>query len=661
MNIKKNLVLLLCAWSFATLTVAQNSTLLKGEIIGTKESVDYSTGEKSLTVNTISNVFDNNFDTYFASYERSGTWVGLDLGSEHVITQVGYSPRIYQPSRVELAVIEGANQPDFGDAVPLYIIKNPAEERKITTVNINCTKGFRYVRYVSPYNVRCNLAELQFYGYAGKGDNSKLYQPTNLPVVVVHTVNSEDVTIKEVYLKGIINVISDNGQKLFTDSVQIRGRGNASWTFPKKPYKIKLFKKTNLLGMPANAREWTLINNYGDKTLMRNLLAFDISKRFEMPYTPAGMAVDVILNGEYKGTYQLCDQVEVRKNRVNIIEMKTTDATLPNLSGGYLIEIDAYASSEISWFTSLNGMPVTIKSPDEDDITSEQRNYIVNYFNQMEKTVYDNYMDENADFRKYLDTPSFFKNFIIGEFCGNTDTYWSTYMYKDRNVEKFTTSPIWDYDLAFENDRRTYPINSLNDFIFRTKGSTANGMRTFVNNIIASDRSKKEISDIWVNARETKLITLESMNKLVDSLTTLLLQSQELNFKRWPILNTVVHQNPIARGSYQAEVDAVKKYIEERIAWMDEKIIVKEPEPEPEPEPEIPTIGKIITSGTMLTIKDFDDTMQLYLYDMNGRTITIKQLQPEETFLTRLLPGLYVIRLHNLTGNTNEYHKVLIR
>ncbi len=659
MNIKKNIVLLLCVWSFTTLAVAQNSTLLKGEIIGTKESVDYSTGGKSLTVNTLTNVFDNNFDTYFASYERSGTWVGLDLGNEHVITQIGYSPRISQPSRVELAVIEGANKPDFGDAVPLYIIKNPAEERKITTASINSTKGFRYVRYVGPSNVRCNLAELQFYGYAGKGDNSKLYQPTNLPVVVVHTVNSEDVTSKEVYLKGIINVISDNGQKLFTDSVQIRGRGNASWTFPKKPYKIKLYNKTNLLGMPANAREWTLINNHGDKTLMRNLLAFDISKRLEMPYTPAGMAVDVILNGEYKGTYQLCDQIEVRKNRVNIIEMETTDVMLPNLSGGYLIEIDAYASSEISWFTSQKGMPVTIKSPDEDDITSEQRNYIVNYFNQMEKTVHGNYMNENADFRRYLDTPSFFKNFIIGEFCGNTDTYWSTYMYKDRNVEKFTTSPIWDYDLAFENDIRTYPINSLYDFIFRTKGSTANGMRNFVSNIIASDRSKKEISDIWVNARETKLITLESMNKLVDSLSTLLLQSQELNFKRWPILNMVVHQNPMARGSYQAEVNAVKKYIEERIVWMDEKIIVKSPDPEPEPE--ISTIGKIFTSGTMLTIKDFDDIMQLYLYDTSGRIITLKQLYPEETFSTRLLPGVYIIRLHNLKGNTNEYHKVLMR
>lgn len=660
MNIKKNFVFLLCAWLFAVLTVAQNSILLKGETIGTKESVDYSTGEKSFSVNTIENVFDEDYDTYFASYERSGTWVGLDLGSEHIITQISFSPRVGQPSRVELAVIEGANQPDFGDALPLYIIPNPGEERKMTTVDINCTKGFRYVRYVGPSNVRCNLAELRFYGYAGKGDYSKLYQPTNLPVVTIHTVNSVDITTKEYYLKGIIQVVSEDGKKLFSDSTQVRGRGNASWSFPKKPYKIKLFNKTNMLGLPANAREWTLINNYGDKTLMRNLLAFDISKRFEMAYTPAGVAVDVILNGEYKGTYQLCDQVEVRKKRVDIIEMETTDVTMPNLSGGYLIEIDAYAPSEKSWFTSAKGMPVTIKSPDDDDITTEQRNYIVNYFNQMESTVHGNYLDENADFRKYLDATSFFKNLIIGEFCGNTDTYWSTYMYKERNSEKFFTGPIWDYDLAFENDNRTYPINSLNDFIFRTKGSTANGMRTFVSNIIDSERSKKEISNIWKNARETKKITPEAMNRLVDSLATLLNQSQELNFKRWPILSTIVHQNPAARGSFQAEVNAVKKYLTDRIGWMDKKIIINEPEPEPEPEPDTPTIGTVTVSGSMLTIKDFDNNMQVFLYDMSGRTVSTKQLQPEETFSVRLFPGVYIIRLYDLSDKKNEYHKILI-
>lgn len=659
MNRKRYFFFTFCAWLLFAASFAQNSSLLEGEIIGTQESVDYSSGEKSFTVNTINNVFDGNFDTYFASYERSGTWVGLDLGSEHIITQIGYSPRISQPGRVELAVIEGANQPDFGDAVPLYIIPNPAEERKMTTANVDCSKGFRYVRYVSPSNVRCNLSELQFYGYAGKGDNSKLYQLTNVPTVTIHTANNEDVTTREYYLKGIIKVISDDGKQLFTDSVQVRGRGNASWSFPKKPYKIKLFKKANLLGLPANAREWTLINNYGDKTLMRNLLAFDISKRFEMSYTPVGTPVDVILNGEYKGSYQLCDQIEVRKNRVNIIEMETTDVTLPNLSGGYLIEVDAYAASEKSWFTSAKGMPITIKSPDDDDIVSQQRNYIVNYFNQMEKTVHEGYMDEDADFRKFLDTESFFKHFLVGEFSGNTDTYWSTYMYKDRNSEKIYTGPVWDFDLAFENDNRTYPINSLNDFIFLTKGSAANGMRTFVSNVIASEQSKQDISDIWVKARESKKITPESMNRMVDSLATMLNQSQELNFKRWPILSTPVHQNPVARGSFQAEVDAVKKYLIDRIDWMDKKVIVMKPVPEPDPE--LPTLGKIIVSGMTLTVKDFDNNMQLYLYDMSGKLISNRQLQPEETFSIRLFPGAYIVRLHDLLENSNEYRKILVK
>ena len=656
MKIHKRSFFFSCALLLLLTASAQTAQLLTGEIIGTKESVDYSTGAISTTVNTISNVFDDNYDTYFASYERSGTWVGLDLGSPHVIKQIGYSPRITQPSRVQLAVIEGANRPDFSDAVPIYIIPGAAEERRMTLADISCSKGFRYVRYISPSNVRCNLAELQFTGYPGVGDQSGLYQPTNLPVIVVHTENSQDIVEKDLYLKGTIKVISEEGRHFFSDTLRIRGRGNASWNFPKKPYKIKFFEKTHLLGLPANAKEWTLINNYGDKTLIRNLIAFDISRRLDMVYTPAGMAVDVILNGEYKGTYQLCDQVEVRKNRVDITEMETTDITLPNLSGGYFIEIDAYAYSEESWFTSVEGMPVTIKSPDKDEITSEQRNYIVSYFNRMEQAVHGDFYNDDATYRKYLDTRSFFKNFIIGEFCGNTDTYWSTYMYKERNSDLFITGPIWDYDLAFENDNRTYPIISLTDFIFRTKGSAANGMVPFVNNIIASDRSEKEIADIWVSARESESITPAAMNRLVDSLATLVSLSQELNFKRWPILNTPVHQNPVARGSFRAEVDAVKKYLVDRIAWMDKKLV----RDEPEPPVIIPTQGTIVVNELMLTVKDYDDAIHLYLYDLSGRTITSRKMQPEESYTIRLIPGIYIVRLQQISSNKNETHKVLV-
>ncbi|HEY5499210.1 MAG TPA: CotH kinase family protein, partial [Bacteroidales bacterium] len=106
-------------------------------------------------------------------------------------------------------------------------------------------------------------------------NNSTFPQLTNIPTVYIQTKNRQDITSKDIYLKGIVTIVSENGSSIFTDSIQIKGRGNASWSFPKKPYRMKLYNKANLLGMPAKAKDWTLINNYGDKTLMRNLLAFD--------------------------------------------------------------------------------------------------------------------------------------------------------------------------------------------------------------------------------------------------------------------------------------------------------------------------------------------------------------------------------------------------
>ena len=138
------------------------SKLLSGEVIGTRYSVDYNNSSKSESVNTKDCVFDGNFDTFFASYDRSNTWVGLDLGDKYVITKVGYSPRLSQPGRVELALIEGANNPDFSDALPIHIIKEPAAEYVMTYADVRCSRGFRYVRYVTPNDCRCNLAELEF-------------------------------------------------------------------------------------------------------------------------------------------------------------------------------------------------------------------------------------------------------------------------------------------------------------------------------------------------------------------------------------------------------------------------------------------------------------------------------------------------------------------
>ena len=554
-------------------TDSSGNQLLTGTPIGSP-AVDYSNGSVSTTVNQPANAFDGDLNTFYASYDRSYTWVGLDLGTPHIITRVGWSPRNdgVGPERVKLGMIEGANRADFLDAVPLYIIDKAGEIGKTHYTDIHVSKGFRYVRYVGPNNVRCNIAELEFYGHAGEGDESQFYLPSGLPLVVINTVKAEEPYDKEHDIPSYVRII-DTNHAYVMDTATTRLRGNASTQFPKKPYRIKFEHKQQPLGAPAKAKKWTLINNYGDKTLMRNLLAFHISQQMGMPYTPYGQAVDVILNGEYKGCYQLCDQIEVNKNRVNIDEMETSDTSGEGLTGGYLWEIDAYAYEEKSWFNSNHNIPVTIKSPDEDDITPEQSKYIRDFFNAMEADVYGpHFADSLNGWRRLLDAETFLKHFLIGELSGNTDTYWSVYQYKKRGEDKVYTGPVWDFDIAFDNDYRTYPLNNKSEFVCFSGGSVAGDMGTFVRRIVLQDpKTMSELKSHWQTGRHNQ-ITAEALCQWIDSMAVALYYSQRLNFMRWNILHSQEHMNPVARGSYAAEVNYLKEYITQRIQWMDNRL-----------------------------------------------------------------------------------------
>ena len=569
----RNIFLLLLLILTLPLTAVE-SQLLTGTPIGSSPSVDYSNNSASTTVNLPSAAFDGDLNTFYASYGRSYTWVGLDLGTPHVITRAGWSPRNdgVGPERVVLGMIEGANRSDFLDAVPLYLIDQKGVIGEMHYADIMVSKGFRYVRYVGPHDKRCNIAELEFYGHAGEGDDSKFYLPSGIPVVIMNTVNAEEPYDKEHNIPSYVRII-DTDNSYVIDTATTRLRGNASLNFAKKPYRIKFESKQRPLDAPAKAKKWTLISNYGDKTLMRNLLAFHISEVIGMPYTPYGRSVDVILNGEYKGCYQLCDQIEVNKNRVNIDEMETSDISGEALTGGYLWEIDAYADQEVSWFNSNHNIPVTIKSPDEEDITPEQSKYVANFFNKMEETVYATYFD-NKDYgwRSILDAETFLKHFLIGELSGNTDTYWSVYQYKKRGEDKAYTGPVWDFDIAFDNDYRTYPLNNKSEFVCFNGGSTAGSMGQFVRRVVLQDaQTLPELREIWAVAR-CNGIDSASLCMWIDSIAEEIDRSQTFTFMRWDILNRQEHMNPVARGSFAAEVAYLKDYISKRVEWMDKRL-----------------------------------------------------------------------------------------
>ena len=565
-------------------------------------------------LNNADKAFDGDPSTYSASTYNFG-WAGLDLGTRHVITRVGWMPRDNVPSSMILGVFEGANSPDFMDALPIHIIRSVGEVGKPGEMNyaeIICSVGFRYVRYVGPATSFSQVAELEFYGHKGMGDHSNLTRITNLPTVSIHTINNTIPRDKVNEIQAQFTIIGDSTFALLSEPGTIRERGNASRDFPKKPWRIKFESKQHVLDAPAHARKWTLINNYGDKTLMRNLLAFELSRLLGMPYTPYGRAVDVLLNGEYKGCYQLCDHIQVHKDRVQIEEMTPRDNSGDALTGGYFFEIDAYADREASYFYSNQWKPVTIKSPDADSITSVQKNYIRNHFNKME-----------SNWSSYLDLNTFLRHFLVGELSGNIDTYWSVFMYKHRLNDTIYTGPVWDFDLAFNNDGRIRHPNDMSDYVYRSGGSCAGNMRSFVDKIIINTESTKDqLLAIWDEARHNG-IDQEHLVAFVDSMEEELLLSQELNFLRWPIMKKIVHQNPRIWGSYAAEVENVRDFIRKRVEWMDNRL------------------GYTYVPESISTISDSDpddiDFSRPYrVYSLSGQTLG--------TDLNALPTGIYIVR-----------------
>ena len=630
----------------ATALQANAMDKLTGTPIGC-QSVDYSTGQPSNTVHTVDLLFDGDLDTYYATYDRSYAWGGLDLGKPHVIERVGWAPRndyAEGEDRVKMAVIQGANSPDWLDAVPLFIITEKGINNQMLYGDVDCSKGFRYVRYVSPSNVRCNLAELEIYGHEGEGDESHMFQFTNLPTVCINTVDSKEPFDKETDIVGNVIILNNNAYDT-NASVTVRERGNSSRTHPKKPWRLKFDKKQKVLDAPAKAKKWTLINNHSDKTLLRNVVAFEISRRIGMDYTPYCQPVDVVLNGEFKGCYQLCDQVEVNPDRVPVTEMEPTDIEGDALTGGYHLEIDAYANQEKAgeWFESTyHHMPVTIKSPD-DGGTPEQYEYIKNYFSEMEHAVFARgYNDPETGYRKWLDLDSYLNYFIIQEIIGNADAVWCMHVHKERGG-KIMGGPVWDSELAFDNDNRVYPASELGVLCTLSgRGPIANNFLNFHKRIFSFDtKSKARRNYLYSIARNEKDLSGESLCNFVDEWAEKIRKSADLNFKRWDVLGRFIFSNPRAETSFNEAIGNLKTYLRDRFDFLDRAEYLNwDPEAAsiemPEADSNLDSGLDIVVSAGTISLSDSETTFTVTAAD--GRTCF------HGTGTTApLAPGIYIV------------------
>ncbi|MDE6360623.1 MAG: CotH kinase family protein [Muribaculaceae bacterium] len=545
-------------------------------------------------------LFDNDPSTAFRGARADRAWAGLDLGQPHIITKVKWMAADNEPWKVNLGIFEGANKEDFSDAIPIHIIRGSKGAGEWNEATITCSRGFRYVRYVGPRRLvnaaagngaggsegsHAEMAELRFFGHQGAGDDSGLYRFSNLPTVVLNTVDMEEPhdmatdPEKDHDLTATLTVIGADGKVVSAPGIT-RERGNYSRTFPKRPLRMKFDKKnTPVSDAKAKKKKWELLNNYGDKTLMRNLLAFDIARMMGMDYVPFCTPVDVILNGEYRGCYQLADSKEVDDNRVAIHEMSLEEALAggESLTGGYFLEVDAYADEEPAgtWFTTPQGIPVTVKAPDDKDVlfnTSAPLEYITGYYSEMASRVSDGKYTGPGGYREMLDVESFLQLLMTNEIGGNKDVMWSFNMYKDLGDPHIYSGPAWDFDVAFDNsryiDKQAYDNDS---YLYLNTPSVAAGFREFTEKVMSDPQTAEELRHLWGAVRDNGL-SYESLADRIDHYAQLIQESQQLNFERWPILDTPVHDNAVARGSFEAEVAHVKDFCRRIISHFDSKI-----------------------------------------------------------------------------------------
>lgn len=267
----------------------------------------------------------------------------------------------------------------------------------------------------------------------------------------------------ETYCYGSLTYVAEEGMYSFDSSFSLKGRGNATWDDEKKGYALKLYEddsyedknKVSVSGMGASAN-WVLLANHRDRTLIRNALAQTLAAKLGMENAVKFVFVDVYMNGEYLGLYNLMQKVESGKAQVDIDE-----AEADNLKGGYLLEFDNYTDSpQIT--LDKSGMQVTVKSPDD----LESYTAIENLLNEAETAILaedGRHPRTGKYWYDYLDKESFAILWMVREYTMDNDATVNFRFYYDPADGLLHAGPAWDFDNAMARNNGvfadpTYPL-----------------------------------------------------------------------------------------------------------------------------------------------------------------------------------------------------------
>lgn len=391
----------------------------------------------------------------------------------------------------------------------------------------------------------------------GKNGNEQnritFVQSKNLPAVFLTTDSGstgelrQDKNNRE---SGTFKLINIDGTVDYDGKLEwISGRGNSSWSFEKRPYSIKLKKEAELLGMEA-AQKWVLLANaYDDANGLRNQMAYTLAQKSGLEYSCELRFIDLYINEVYAGTYQLCEKIEIQKNRLDIGYLDESNEEInPGLdsldgtyedgvgldiktpqdySGGYILERNygSKLTGKPFYFTTEGSEGFVVRAPAR--VSDVEMSYIRECMQRVENAILS---EDGIDpvsglyYTELIDMESWAKKFLMnvitkGENIGNT----SSYFYKKQGDDLIYAGPAWDFDKSFARQERIADPNILMDNIGSTKWWS-------------SLYDKPEFYDMvvkcyWENFRP---YLLEMEEQDIEEWTYDIADSSEMNWLRWP-------------------------------------------------------------------------------------------------------------------------------
>ncbi|MBP5247966.1 MAG: CotH kinase family protein [Fibrobacter sp.] len=375
--------------------------------------------------------------------------------------------------------------------------------------------------------------------------NDSEYPYADLPRLVIETEDFRDIRNKEVEVPARLQIYGENSPESEIKNLTIRGRGNSSFEMGKYGYRLEFENKESFDGMPKN-RDWALVATHCDKSFLRNYISYKLAENLKDEYAPQLRFVELYLNQEYQGLYQLTETVKVGKTRVNI----------PENDSSFLFERSTTETDKAFFYSSFHHL-YQINSPKKPNDYSVS--LLKNHINAFESFIQTDSVLNWELLQNWIDVTDFARFFLIQEFAKNQDgNRRSTFLtWQKDSVLKM--GPVWDFDLTYGvHFRKKIPSNGWymrnygwNRFLFQSK------------------EYRKKVREFW----EEHHSTFESVIDSIDAIYPRMKKVAANEYKRWPVLEQD-DQWPFSQGfdSYTDAVDSLKSWIAQRILWMDENL-----------------------------------------------------------------------------------------